>query len=155
MFDIYLTDEHVRDPDDGDANAVYGKLKIAGYSETFIASLAYWTHEQYERHWMIALDRIVSAEGRSALITSFVEPRTEGFLLWWPLYRDGDLVYIQNHILFFDQLSKPFSAEHFWESVGQRQIITPDEGIPISEWKTTVSDLRDCLRRKHQARGKG
>lgn len=153
MFDIYLTDELVpEDEEDGvkkdtGTKAAYGKIHIGDYSETFVAILHYWTPAQYAWQWETALRRIIEGRDRSALITSYVEAAPERFLFWWVLYRENDIVYIQNQMLFFDQLDKAFSVEHPWESVGARETIT-EEGREISEWTTSIEDVRECLERK-------
>ncbi len=146
MFDIHLTDEAVSDLEPG-AKAVYGKIRIDEYQETIVASLVFWTPAQYQHHWEISLRRIVDGADRSALITSYAEPVTGGFLWWWPLYRDRESVHLQNQMLFFDQLSRPFSSEKPWDSVGDRKAFT-SEGLPISQWVTTMQSIREFLGRK-------
>jgi hypothetical protein len=153
MFDISLTDELVTEPVSEGATgseAVYGRIRIGDYQETFITSLSFWNRPQYERHWATALQRIVGGKDRSALITSCVEPpldvTSDDFLVWWPLYRDGDTGYVQNQLLFFKQLSSPFSLDRAWESVRERQVVNV-EGSQISEWITNVQNIRDYLNR--------
>jgi len=154
MFDIYLTEELVTEPvSEGrpDVEALYGKIRIGEFQETFIASLFFWSRTQYEQHWRTALERIIAGATQSALITSYAEPPAnvtgDDYLVWWPLYREGDLVYVHNQLLFFRQLSRPFSVEHPWESIGERETVD-DEGAQISEWITSVQSIRDCLARK-------
>jgi CdiI N-terminal domain len=105
MFDIYLTDQSVPEGDPG-AHALYGKIRIGDHSETFIANLLFWNRKQYEEHWLMAVKRVVEGADRSALVTSYNEPSPvpDEFLNWWPLYRDREAAYIQNQMLFFDQL---------------------------------------------------
>jgi hypothetical protein len=145
MFDISLTDASVPELDPG-VTAVYGEIKIGDFSETFIASLVFWTRDRYERHWRAAIGKIVDGSERSALITSCVGPIHSSHLLWWPLYREKNSVYIQNQILFYDQLNKPFSAERPWDCVRERQTVNP-EGKRVSEWVTHVDSLREFLQR--------
>ena len=148
MFNIHLTAEKVVEPGTG-AAAVYGKIEIGSYSETFSASLVKWSQTEYEEHWKRALSRIVEGGKHSALVTSCVEPTPGGFLVWWPLYREGETVYVQNEMLFFDRLTAPLSLDQPWEALRQRQTAN-DEGIPVSEWTTTVGELRECLDRKRR-----
>jgi hypothetical protein len=104
-------------------------------------------------------DKVVSEPGndgspafygadRSALITDYVDPPaypySGGCLFWWRLYRDGDTVYVQNHILFFEQLSQPFSAECPWNSVRDRRVFNED-GQKVSEWPTTIEEIKYFL----------
>lgn len=146
MFEIGLTDQTVEELDPG-VDAVYGQIRIGDFQETFIASLDCWKPDQYEQHWISAVRRIVHSEERSALITSYVEPSVSQYLVWWPLYRVGENVHIQNQLLFFNQLGRPFSAEHFWDSVGERRHCS-DDGRKISEWILPVKDVKMYLRRK-------
>jgi hypothetical protein len=151
MFDIYLTEESAPGLDPG-VRAVQGKIRIGDYFETIITSLISWTPKQYERHWLTAVQRVVEGGDRSALITSYVEPAhgPDDYLVWWPLYREGETVHIQNHMLFFAQLTGPFSPELFWTSVRDRRTVD-DEGLAISEWTTTVDSLSTFLDRKMSA----
>jgi hypothetical protein len=146
MFDICLTDEVV-DELDHNVKAVYGKIQIGDFSETWVASLVSWDRTQYERHWAFAIHRILEGQKRSALITSFVQPPLSRYLVWWPMFRDNETVYIHQQLLFFDQLAQPFSAEDPWASIGERVHLSPD-GSNISEWTLPIKDMEGYLRRK-------
>jgi hypothetical protein len=143
MFDIHLTNELVAETEPG-IKAIYGKIYLGDSYETFTASLASWSPGDYERHWEAALRRIASGAGQSALITSYVGSSLEDFLIWWPLYRERDTIYIQNQMLSLDQLSNPFSTERPWESLRERQT-TNSEGLQISEWATSIQSIQECL----------
>lgn len=95
MFDIYLTDEVVPE---SDGLAVYGRIQIEEYTETFISSLVTWAPAQYELHWREACLRLVG-DRDAALICSYVEPPMSEFLVWWALYRDGEIVHVGNEVL--------------------------------------------------------
>ena len=151
MFKIFATDEIVSESANDGTPAFYGKIVIGDFRETFGASLASWTRDDYDRHWRKALEKLVAGADRSALITDYVEPpdhaSAESYLFWWPLYRDGDTVYVQNQILFFGQLSQPFSSERPWESVKDRETGNED-GQRISEWTTTVEEIKNFLNQR-------
>jgi hypothetical protein len=148
MFKICTTDDFVSESSSERGPAVYGKIVIDDFQETFAASLAYWTRDDYALHWTKALARLAAGGDRSALITDYLEPpvrpSSEDYLVWWPLYREGDAVYVQNHILFFGKLDRPFSPERPWDSVRSRQIVNGD-GQNISEWTTTIQDIKYFL----------
>jgi hypothetical protein len=148
MFDIYLTDEVVREPNPA-VPAVYGKIQLGAYVETFVASLVFWTPSQYEQHWHLAAKRMVEGAEKSALITSYIEPtlQPDEFLIWWLLYRDLDTVFVQNQFLFFERLRAPFSTSNPWDSIPNRRTVN-DEGMKISEWTTTVDSFADFLGRR-------
>jgi hypothetical protein len=143
IFDIFLTDEIVRETEPG-VVALYGKICIGDYLETFIASLHSWNKAMYQQHWESALGRLVEGETKSALITSYVDPKAATYSMWWPLYRDGDAVYMQNHMLFYDQLQRPFSITNPWESIPERRTATAD-GRHISEWTTDLPSISKCI----------
>jgi hypothetical protein len=154
MFNIFLTEELVTEPaleSSGNAKSVYGKIYVEDYRETFITDLSHWNRAQYEQHWIRGLQRLLGKAAHSVLITSYVPPPTqptaEDFLVWWPLFREGDTVYVQSQLLFFAQLSNPFLPESPWDSVQPRQTVNP-EGLEISEWMTTLESVRDYLDRK-------
>jgi hypothetical protein len=146
MFEIFLTDELVPETDLGVA-AVYGRIHVGQFSETFVTSLVSWDRRQYEQHWADSLGRLLSGADRSALITSFVTPQLSDHLVWWPLYREGDAVHVQNQLLFYDQLGAPFFPSSPWSSVGERNTVNA-EGRRISEWQTDVNSIRAFLERR-------
>ena len=153
MFNIYLTEDRVPETDPG-VKAVYGRIQIGRDYETFTASLIRWTAGDYERHWIAALRRLINGGDGSALITSYIDPVAEGFLIWWPLYRSGDAIFVQNQMLFFDSLIQPFDVEHPWDSLRRRETVNA-EGFEISEWRTTIDDIRECLELKLRAAAAG
>jgi len=148
MFNIYLTNEVVPDTDPG-VTAAYGKIQIGDYIETFTARLTLWRSDQYEQHWRAAIERLLKGADRSALITSYVEPTRvpDNFLMWWPLYREGETVHVQNQLLFFELLKESFSLENPWASVQSRRTVN-DEGMKISEWSVAIGDFAEFLMRQ-------
>jgi hypothetical protein len=100
MFGIYLTGETVTEEGDPDFKAVRGEIRIGAFRERFVARVVFWGAEQYEKQWESALRKIVTGSTPAALITDYVEPNLSSgnSLWWWPLYREGDSVYIQNQL---------------------------------------------------------
>ncbi|MGB8259572.1 MAG: hypothetical protein WCE75_04445 [Terracidiphilus sp.] len=123
----------------------HGRLIAGDYWENFYASLDEWTISQYESQWREAVQRTVDGAGKSALIVNYASPERGGHLEWWPMYRDGDSVFLQDHLLFFSQLQVPFSPDHPCRSLRDRQVLSED-GAPISEWCVDMDDLRQFLR---------
>lgn len=148
MFEILTTDERLPETDTDGVPCVYGKIIVGDFQERFATSLATWSRDEYHLHWRKALERLVTGGDRTALITDYTghteHPTPESYLIWWPLYRDGVAVYVQNHILFLGQLNRPFSAERPWDSVRDRQVVNED-GRSISEWTTTVEEIEHFL----------
>ena len=114
MFDIYLTTEVVPE---SDGHAVYGRIQIEDYTETFIASLVCWSRVDYEEHWHEACQLLIEGMPQSALLISYVEPSMSEFFVWWPLCRDDQVVHVRNEIVPYSQLTKPFSINDPWSSI--------------------------------------
>jgi hypothetical protein len=121
--------------------ACIGQIKIGSFQEKFSASLMHWKPAQYEQHWSQAISRIISSSETSALITSMTNPTLENHIFWWPMYRVDNTIFVQNQILFFDQLASPFNENDPFVHVSQRTVLNED-GERISEWSVPLSELK-------------
>lgn len=139
-FSIELLDEPVSDIE----SARLGLITIGSYVEHFVAAIDYWDVTYYRRHWKQALTRIVQGSETSALITSMYDPSVANFIYWWPMYRLGDTVRFQNHILFFNELQTSFDPNDPFRFVPERTIVNMD-GEHISEWSASIADLESFL----------
>lgn len=124
--------------------ASYGLITIGSFQERFIAPLHYWKTKDYENHWKIAINRIIKNEQQSCLITSMYDPQNANFIIWWPMYRLDENIHIQNNILFFNQLGKPFEINAPFSFVPNHEILTED-GEKISEWIISIKDLESFI----------
>jgi len=122
----------------------YGEIVIGTFHERFHASLSLWSDFKYKQSWYQGLRRILGTAMKSCLITSMYDPRKANFIIWWPLYRKDNLVYIQNQMLFLDQLYVPFDEKRPWLSVRNRNT-TDEEGNKISEWSRNIADVGPFL----------
>ena len=141
MFNIYLPSETAPESDE---QAVYGKIEIEDFAETFVTSLVTWSREDYESQWYRACQRLVEGATESALVASYVDPSMSEFFMWWPLYREGEIVHVRNELVPYSQLTKPFTPNEPWALLKKREIMT-DEGLEISEWNTTVEHIQQFL----------
>ncbi len=126
---------------------VYGRILIGDFSERFVASLADWSPADYETHWLTSARRILSGQAKSAFVTSFTAPNKGPYLVRWPLYRIGDVVCIQNQLLFYDQLSQSFAIDRLYDFVKDRETFSED-GEEISEWEMPLEWLTDFAARR-------
>lgn len=147
MFNLQFTGRRVT-PGFG-AAAVYGQIQIGEFRETFISSVVSWTTEDYERQWRTGVRQIVEGAHLSALITSYVDPPSEAGLIWWPLYRLGQTVFVRNQFLPADDVVAAFSPMEPWTCVRPRMKVNAD-GDEISEWETDVDSLSRWLREKQR-----
>ncbi len=141
-FSISLLPEVLRSPDSDEVSAL-GIIRLGDFQETFSASLSYWNAGQYRRHWLKAATRLVGMETTSCLITSMFDPAIANFIIWQPMYRRGDIVYIQNQILFLEEQPKPFNERDPFSSVAGRE--TSGEDGKLSEWTVSIKDLEAFL----------
>ena len=61
------------------------------------------------------------------------------------MYRVGETVFLQNHLLFFDQLARPFSIDDPYSSLKDRETVDED-GNRISEWSVNFSEIESFAR---------
>jgi len=123
---------------------IHNNEEISDYRERFLASLSRWSKADYEDHWLKALRRLLSAEGKSALITVYQHPSESSHLEWWPLFREHDTVYVQNHILVFGDLPRLFREEEAFSFLSSRRTVDED-GEAVSQWQTSIEDIRRFL----------
>ncbi|MGF1751124.1 hypothetical protein [Vibrio cionasavignyae] len=121
-----------------------GQLIIGDFSEGFHASTSYWDRKKYLSQWVKGLEVILKGGNKSAFITTMYDPTTANFIFWWVMYLVGNDVYIQNHVLFMDELGEPFNESDFVKFVPERETFT-EYGEPISEWKVSIDDIRRAL----------
>ena len=131
-------------------NLASGRITIGDFSEQFEVDLSYWQPDQYRQQWAEAARLIVAGDGPAAFITSMRRPETANFITWWPTWREGDRVLIQNQILILDQLEEPFDETDPYRSLGPMEH-TSEEGDPISSWETSVGEVEAF--RERLARG--
>ena len=142
VFSISLSDKQYSVENDLCAS---GEITIGDFSEKFHASLSYWTHQDYVRQWLSALNKITTFENnKGAIISSMYNPISANFICCWVMYRLGGLVYLQNHILFLDDLSTPFDERNIEKSIPDREQVT-EEGERISEWRIPLSDIQRSI----------
>jgi len=124
---------------------VTGRIYINDFDELLEIPLSYWEVSDYKAHWKESINRIVNKdETKSALITEMYDPDTANFIVWWLLYREGDNIFIQNQVLFLNQIEGKFDKKNIYTSVPKREIKT-DENEDISEWCIQLEDIKEFL----------
>lgn len=143
-FSLSFLDEKVSKDWDSSGEMRLGLIVIGDFEEHFEASLSYWSVEDYRRQWKQALERVKTGETKSSLITRMYDPQTANLIVWWPLYREGQQVYIHNSFLLMDALNEPFDPLAPYKHVADRRTIGEDGGR-ISEWETTITEIEEFL----------
>lgn len=131
--------------DDEDPLVAIGALVLGAQREYFESVLGFWGLDDYKASWTTGLRRLVAGASTSCLATLVIDPPTANFIEVWPLYREGSDVYVQNRLLFLDQLSHEFDPAAPWESVSPRSVVSED-GQRISEWRVSIDDIGEFLR---------
>ncbi len=119
--------------DEASLEVAVGEIVIDGFAENFEAPLHYWSRDEYECQWREGLLRIEAGSDKSCLVTSMHDPMHANFIVWWVVYREGQMLHVQNQMLFFDQLTERFDSVDPYRHIRNR-ITTNVDGMPISEW---------------------
>jgi len=128
--------------DDRTTPAASGLLTLGSARVGFLASLYQWKVEDYEGQWKQAITVLLNEKKKAALITTYGSPDIASHLEWWPMYVVGDIVYFQNHLLFYEQLPTQFSIENAFSFLRDR-ISVNEEGRPISEWEVRLAEVEE------------
>lgn len=143
MFAIELQSQREDAEMDGGPAEAAGRIVIGDFTETFNVPLGFWDESDYRRSWRQAFEVLnANTHSTSCLMTSMTDPDNSNFLACWPMYREAEDVYIQNAIIFLDEIEGAFDPAAPWGSVGPRHGIDED-GNKISEWTTTMESLRE------------
>jgi len=126
-----------------------GSISLGSHIDYFRASTSLWKLQDYETQWREALE-IVTRDGvPTALITDLYDPASASLITWWPMWRDGGEIRIQNQLLIFEQLPTPFNPQLPYEHMGEYSGAVTDDGEKTSEWKVPVLDVLAFLRTGH------
>lgn len=112
-------------------------IRIGEMQETVYIPTGTWRITEYKKQWKEGIERLKTHD-TSCLVTGFTNKNGSPGVDWWPLYRVGDRVYVQNHVLWHEIYQervgdKPFTRETCYDFVPPRR--TKDyEGTEISEW---------------------
>lgn len=143
MFSIEVESLGVSGDATGNSTEAAGRIVIGDFTETFRVSLGFWGESDYRRSWRQAFDVIKDdSHSRSCFMVSMSDPERTNFLTCWPAYRVGEIVYLQNSLLFLDELESGFDVGEPWASIRAHRSIDED-GNKISEWATSMDSLRD------------
>lgn len=129
---------------DHDPAAAVGEIRLGDFAEVFHAPIGYWSERDYEASWVAGLHRVLADEGISCLVTAMTDPEVTNFVRVWPLYRVDRVVYVQNRILFLEELGGRFDPAAPWDSLDPRSTVSED-GDSISEWSITTADIEEFL----------
>ena len=121
--------------------------KVQRREEWFIPPLHLWSVQDYQKHWIEALERMVHGHDQSALIVSLGSLMPDDYIGWWPMWRFGEIVKFHEQMLILSELKQPFELDNSYVHVGE--YISPEvdeDGHRVSEWEVPVSDMAAFLK---------
>jgi hypothetical protein len=116
-----------------------GELIIGDARLCFLLDLSCWTVADYERQWREGLTRLARGASSSALMTSYRGPHG-GPHVMWALWRNGEHVYVQEHLVLAEELDTPFDPSAPYAHVGER-LRAAEHRLPIGEWRDELVHL--------------
>jgi hypothetical protein len=123
---------------------IYGEILLGNFKETFESSLSFWSINAYKRQWNDAITRIVNGENKVCLVTSMNDPEHANFIIWWPIYNEGNQIYFHNSLFFFKDLKEQFDENNIYKYVPDHSLDTESK-YKISEWKLEIESLINYL----------
>lgn len=139
MFDISLGDEAPQLQDEGYATQL-GEIVLGDYRDTFLAPLDQWSVTEYRKSWLEAAEQLVAGADRSGFFT-------QANWMRWVLYREGEKVFVQEHILFELDVDTQVLIKTPAHLIRDRRTTDDDDGEAVSEWEITMAAVRDFVAR--------
>lgn len=141
-FSIEVIDDPVSGGGTPSSSEAVGRVKVGDFTEKFRMNLSFWAVDEYRRSWETALRELERSEkATSCLIASITDPAASNFISCWPMYRDGDVIHVQNSLIFLDELNEPFDPQEPWRYV-EPYCEVDEDGNRISEWVTSAFEVR-------------
>ena len=128
--------------DDPTIPSAIGLIGLGDFQEEFASTLYEWKQSDYEEQWHYAMTSLLEGAEKVALMVYYVNPAESINFEWWPMYRVGDMVALQDHMPWYDQFADPFSIERQFDFVSDRRIANED-GQRISEWSVPLESVRE------------
>lgn len=126
-----------------------GEIQINEFKETFDMPTEWWSVEDYKQQWLEGLERI-KTHNSSCLVATIQDPTKAPWVNMWVLYKEHDVVYIQNFLLqgklFIKDLKKmPFTRETCYNFIDPRETLDSDGITKISEWSVNYEDILNAI----------
>lgn len=114
-------------------------IVIDDFSELMYIPLSYWNISDYKINWLTSLEQGVRDRKHAVLVVSMYKPELTNFVFAWVLYFEGDLVFVQNNVIFLDKCNG-FSPDKVNDFIDARTTYDED-GMKISEWSTDIESV--------------
>ncbi|MBN7121982.1 hypothetical protein [Erwinia billingiae] len=112
---------------------------IDEFSEMMNIPLSYWNINDYKDNWRSSLGEGLANKKHAALAVSMYDPVNTNLIFTWVLYFSGDVVFVQNSILFLDEC--PGFTPETINSFTEPRTTHNEDGMKISEWNTDLKSI--------------
>jgi len=116
-------------------------IQIGQFKEDFYCNSSYWKREDYLNQWDDALKKVSLEKKDALLVSNMYDPKSGNFLFYWVLYVEDKKVYIQEQILFLDELKECFDELNLYKYIKARETIGENKE-KISQWETTIEKIK-------------
>jgi hypothetical protein len=123
-----------------------GQIIIGDFKEELIIPLDFWLKSDYIEQWKDGVNKIISTGGevRSALITEMYNPKHPDFpAMYWALYRTDEAILIQNYYQPLNTVQNDFTYDDLYKLIADRENPITKDIAPVSEWTTTLDELKE------------
>lgn len=117
------------------------EIRINEFSERFVAPIEQWMLDDYNQQWKTAVTRIIKGAIKDYFMASMRDPEKSDFVSVYAMYREEERVYVQNQIIICSGNEEIIRSGDLSSLVNDREIET-DDGERISEWETSIEDLK-------------
>ena len=145
MFSIQFDPTSLSPGNPGEYARGFIDFRPVDRQQYFTSSLYQWNLQEYQKHWLEAIRRIVDGQESSVLITDLPKLTRRNLIDTWPMWRFGETVKFQEHLLILRNLSGPFDPANPYVHVGDYNGETDEDGHRSSEWEVSVSDIAAFL----------
>jgi hypothetical protein len=121
-----------------DSDSTLARISFNFEIEEITIDYSFWHKEEYMTQWNQAINNILEGSDKEVLITSLTDIHTANFMTVWPMYSSNGKVYIQNQILFLEDLKDEFSLNNINDFIDDR-----DSVEDTSEWVMSLDELRN------------
>ncbi len=121
-----------------------GLIRIGEFEERIQVPLSYWDENEYEEQWKDGVGRVLGGHSRSCLLTAVTDPKNTHYFEWWLIYREAEVVFLQNGILFLEDSKHSLDPKHIFDDIPVRE--TMEDGRPVSEWTVPLTDFEEFYR---------
>lgn len=117
-----------------------GRIEIGRFAESLRCAKGPLSPRLYAAQWKAAAQRLLGPKARSAFVTSAMRPGSN--VEWWPAWRVGRRVVLQNQMLFVRPRVAGFRPLSAHLRVPPRRVSAHDQKPRPSEWWVSVGHLR-------------